>query len=387
MATINIFVPPLQARKFSGGVLTIFKYANGLVELGHTVRVIPIEPSPYPRWFEPKFEVLSPKVRLFDALFRFAKATLRRNNAEVKGAIGDVLVYFSRWAPYSFRRARQVELLRKHVPPADISLATSYKTALLVHLYGTGRKYYFVQHYEPYFSVDSDDPDLAHLDAFITYHFPDIQIIANSTWLSKKLKAQTGKDIPVCLNAIDHSVFFPDGAPPDRREKFVVISYGGRLAKWKGFRDAAEAIHLARQKIPHLEWRVFGDSLLPPDNPIAPYISLGFVTGRELRRAYSTSHLLLATSWYESFPLFPLEAMACGTAVITTPYGVEDYVEHMHNAYIVPPRDPESIAEGIIRLYEDENLRRNLVKKAVVDARQYTWERSINRMAELLGLR
>jgi len=387
MATVNIFVPPFRVRKFSGGLLAVFEYANGLVELGHTVRVIPIEPSPYPEWFEPKFELLSPKARLFDALLRFARAAMKQNKAEVKGALGNVMTYFSRWASYSFRRARQIELLRRHVPPADVSLATSYQTALVVYLYGTGRKYYFAQHYEPYFSIDSDNPELAYIDAFLTYHLPDIEIIANSTWLAQKLREQTGRDIPVCLNAIDHSVFFPDGYPPNPRERCVIISYGGRFAKWKGFQDAAEAVRLAREKIPHLEWRVFGDALLPPSNPIAPYIPIGFVTGEELRRAYSTAHILLASSWYESFPLFPLEAMACGTAVITTPYGVEDYAKHMRNAYVVPPRKPGMMAEAIVRLCKDDALRKSLAEQGVKDAREYTWEHSVARMATLLGLK
>lgn len=389
MATVNIFVPAFHHKKFSGGLLTVFEYANGLVEKGHIVRVIPIEPSPPPEWFQVKFELVSPRIsiaQLFSSLVEFPLAVLRKNKRGIKETVGKVMIYFARVAPYSFRRARQVEMLRDQVPSADVSLATSYHTALPVYLYGSGRKYYFAQHYEPLFSIDEEFPDLAFIDAYITYYFPDMQIIANSTWLAKKLSEQTSKEIPVCLNAIDHSVFFPDGNPPDPKEKFVVISYGGRLAKWKGFHEAAEAIRIAKRRIPHLEWRVFGDALLPPKNSIAPYIPLGFITGEKLRRAYSTSHVLLASSWYESFPLFPLEAMACGTAVITTSYGTEDYAKHMHNSLIVPPREPQAMAEAIIRLYEDDTLRRSLVEEGKVNAKKYNWERSVVRMAELLGI-
>lgn len=390
MAVINIFVPPFHARKFSGGLLTVFEYANGFVAQGHTVRVIPIEPSPHPSWFEPKFELMSPTthlLRILSALPELLGALLRSDKAEIKQIVGQVMTYFARGASYSFRRARQIELLRGQVPPADISLATSYLTALPVYLYGSGQKYYFAQHYEPYFSVDAEDPSLAFIDALITYHFPDIQIIANSTWLAERLREQTGRHISICPNAIDHTVFFPEGSPPNPAEKFVVISYGGRLAKWKGFQEAAEAIRLARKKIPHLEWQVFGDAALPPDNSIAPYKSLGFITGNDLRRAYSAAHVLLASSWYESFPLFPLEAMACGTAVVTTPYGVEDYAQHMRNAYVVPPREPHAMAEAIVRLHADSILRQSLVEQGLKDARNFTWERSVSRMAELMGLK
>jgi len=342
-----------------------------------------------PEWFQAKFELVSPRLpiaQLFGSFMEIPLAALRKDKIKIREAVGKVMTNFVRVTSYSFRRAGQVELLRDQVPSADISLATSYLTALPVYLHGSGRKYYFAQHYEPFFSIDADYPDLAFIDAYFTYHLPDIQIIANSTWLAKKLSEQTGKEIPICLNAIDHSVFFPDGNPPDSKEKFVVISYGGRTAKWKGFHDAAEAIRIAKRHIPHLEWRVFGDALLPPNNAVAPYVPLGFITGEKLRRAYSSAHILLASSWYESFPLFPLEAMACGTAVITTPYGAEDYVEHMRNALVVPPREPHAMAEAIVRLYEDSILRRALIDEGKKNARNYNWKRSVASMVELLGL-
>jgi len=41
---------------------------------------------------------------------------------------------------------------------------------------------------------------------------------------------------------------------------------------------------------------------------------------------------------YESFPLFPLEAMACGLAVITTAPGTEDYAVNQENCLVVEPK-------------------------------------------------
>ncbi|WP_156890730.1 hypothetical protein [Meiothermus rufus] len=262
MATVNIFVPSFDAHKFSGGLLTTFEYANGLVRKGHIVRVIPIEPSPAPQWFKPEFELFRyKKSNLATTSLRFLGALAKRDKVTIKEVIGMSLYPFSRWAPYSYRRARQIEGLREQaIPSSDISMATSYQTAALVHLYGSGKKFYFCQHYEPYFDVESDFPKLAHLDALTSYYLPDLNLIANSTWLSAKLREEVCKDVPVCTNAIDHNVFFPDGTPPDPREKFVVLSYGGRRARWKGFEEAAKAIRIARERIPHLEWRVFGDA-------------------------------------------------------------------------------------------------------------------------------
>lgn len=387
MAVVNIFVPGFHAHRYSGGLLTTFEYANGLVRNGHSVRVIPIEPSPNPQWYKPEFELFSCGLKFSNMLPSLFTGVFKQDKKIIKESIGAFVNLLSRWAPYSYRRARQIEGLRQcAIPSADVSIATSYHTALLVYLYGTGRKFYFCQHYEPYFDIESDFPKLAHIDALSSYYLPDLNLIANSTWLSTMLQKAVGKAAPVCTNAIDHKVFFSDGTPPNYKEKFVVLSYGGRLARWKGFEEAARAVQLARKRIPHLEWRVFGNALLPPDNPIAPYVPLGFITGFQLRRAYSEAHVLLATSWYESFPLFPLEAMACGTAVITTPYGVEDYVEHLNNAFVIPPKDPEAATEALITLYEDIELRSKLANQGLVEARKHTWDRSIWRIKEILRI-
>lgn len=44
------------------------------------------------------------------------------------------------------------------------------------------------------------------------------------------------------------------------------------------------------------------------------------------------------------------------------------------------------MAEAIIRLYEDDTLRRSLVDKGKKSAKKYNWEHSVARMAELLEL-
>lgn len=384
MAKINMFIPGIKAKKFSGGLLTLFEYANGLVDLGHEVTIIPISPSEYPQWFKPKFQILFIQHRIH--FLKLIKAVFQSNKKQLlKEVLKEILLVLGSRGSYSFKRAAHIEWVRDLIPDADISLATSYETAIVTLLYGKGKKYYFAQHYEPYFAIDCDNPIYAEFDAKITYSFP-LQLIANSTWLARKIKEEHNREVPVCLNAIDHRQYFPDGNPPDIRQKFIVLSYGGRNARWKGFEEAAQAIALARKQIPNLEWRVYGDALLPPNNPIASYKSLGFITGAALRQAYSQAHVVLCPSWYESFPLYPLEAMACRTAVITTPFGTEDYAFHKRNAYVVPPRNPEAMARALIELYNNEDLRQRLAQQACHDAKNYTWERSVRRMAELLEL-
>jgi len=387
LTKINLFIPPVAQKVFSGGQLTVFEYANGLVDLGYKVTVIPISPSQYPEWFKPKFEILQLKrPEVHQNCISLITGLLLRDKRKVRGALSEFILPLANFGTYSFRGAIRAEWVRGQVPEADVSIATSYETALPVYLYGRGRKFYFCQHYEPFFASERDNPMLAELEARQSYQLPGLSIIANSTWLSSLLSKEIGKQVPVCLNAIDHGVFYPEGSVPNPKEKFVVMSYGGRRAEWKGIHDAAKAILIAKGKIPHLEWRVFGDSLLPPDNEIAPYVALGFLSGSRLRRAYSEAHILLATSWYESFPLFPLEAMACGTTVITTPFGVEDYAKHKKNAYLVAPKEPDAMAAAIIELYDNQDMAFSLSQQALIDSKDLTWEKSVRQLVAILGI-
>jgi glycosyltransferase involved in cell wall biosynthesis len=71
------------------------------------------------------------------------------------------------------------------------------------------------------------------------------------------------------------------------------------------------------------------------------------------------------SSDYEGVPLSVLEAMAAGKPVIATAVGgVPELVEDGVTGVLVPPRNPEALARGILRLAKDADLRRRMGKAA-----------------------
>jgi len=69
-----------------------------------------------------------------------------------------------------------------------------------------------------------------------------------------------------------------------------------------------------------------------------------------LRYYYSAGDIAVTTPWYEPFGLTPLEAMACGRPVIGSAVGGLTYtIEDDMTGFLVPPRDPEALAD---RLHE-----------------------------------
>lgn len=348
-----------------------------------------MSPGGIPTWTQCRFEVSHPRnyVRRWSKMGWLASIIRKFMLKDYSGITRLSLDWArSNETPYIIAGAITLEEVSERLDSdADITIATSFETALAVWRYGRGKKYYFCQHYEPLFANESKDPTWAGLHAKATYHLPDLNIIANSSWLACKLNQETSKNVPVCLNAINHDAFFPDVRSQRKEESFVILSYGGRNAEWKGINCAAQTISLVREHF-NVEWRVFGSSLLKPENSIASYTPLGFITGEALRDAYANADVLLATSWYESFPLFPLEAMACGTSVVTTALGVEDYARNEENCLVVPAREPEASAAAIIRMLRDPALRERLARQALIDSKEYNWSASVKRLATILSL-
>ena len=100
---------------------------------------------------------------------------------------------------------------------------------------------------------------------------------------------------------------------------------------------------------------------------------------------YSECDVVISASWYESFPLPPIEAMACGIPVVTTQYGIEDYAFDNINALVVPPRDPQSMADAILRLLDDNNLGLRLSEEGIKTAKKFTWENTVDKIENYSG--
>jgi hypothetical protein len=165
-----------------------------------------------------------------------------------------------------------------------------------------------------------------------------------------------------------------------------VVTYC-RPEKWKGFQDAVAAMSEILRRYPDkVEWHVYGfpHPEFPPDNSFAPYHFHGALGHEKLSQLYAESDIVLCPSWYESFPLPPLEAMACGTAVITTRYGTEDYAMDGHNAIVARPRVVSDFAVALDGLIRTPELRARLARNGRAMAESLTWDNAVQAREELL---
>jgi D-inositol-3-phosphate glycosyltransferase len=104
----------------------------------------------------------------------------------------------------------------------------------------------------------------------------------------------------------------------------------------------------------------------------------------ELRHFYAASDVFVTTPWYEPFGITPLEAMACGTPVIGANVGGIAYtVVHGETGYLVPPKDPETLAEKLGLVLEQPALAAHLGQLGVRRVQtSFTWEAIVERLVE-----
>jgi glycosyltransferase involved in cell wall biosynthesis len=99
---------------------------------------------------------------------------------------------------------------------------------------------------------------------------------------------------------------------------------------------------------------------------------IGFVSDEDLRALYSSCRAFIYPSIYEGFGLPPLEAMACGAAVISSQ--VPSIKESV--ARIVSATDSKDLARNVIEVLRDEQARQSLSIRGLKHAQEFSWQRT-----------
>lgn len=110
----------------------------------------------------------------------------------------------------------------------------------------------------------------------------------------------------------------------------------------------------------------------------------GYVPDEDLAPLYSGARAFVYLSLYEGFGLPPLEAMMCGTPVLTSdtsslPEVVGDA------AIVVSPHDLDAASEALDRLFRDARLRESLCHKGKLRAGLFSWEKAVDIMLDTIN--
>lgn len=108
----------------------------------------------------------------------------------------------------------------------------------------------------------------------------------------------------------------------------------------------------------------------------------GYLPNQELPYLYNLSELFVYPSRRESFGIPPLEAMACGVAVISSATSSMPEVGGDAAVYI-QPEDPETIANAITQLLTDATLREAHIEKGIRHASKFHWDQTASEVHAL----
>ena len=102
---------------------------------------------------------------------------------------------------------------------------------------------------------------------------------------------------------------------------------------------------------------------------------LDAVKNNELVDFYRQSEVFVLPTYYEAFPKVVVEAMACGKPVVASRTGgIPELVEEGQTGFLLPYGSPDAIAERLILLLADENLRAAMGRRGRETVEnQFTW--------------
>jgi len=90
---------------------------------------------------------------------------------------------------------------------------------------------------------------------------------------------------------------------------------------------------------------------------------------------YSAAEVVVVPSFYESFGMVALEAMACGTPVVASQVGgLAFLIQDGVTGYTVPVEDPQALSDRLVTLLQDGQIRQQMGQRAAVVARKYAWK-------------
>ncbi|MBI1798823.1 MAG: glycosyltransferase family 4 protein [Candidatus Eisenbacteria bacterium] len=189
----------------------------------------------------------------------------------------------------------------------------------------------------------------------------------------------------------------PGAAAPWLQPGERSVLFVGRLSAPKGFGDLIEAAPAVLAKHPETRFVLCGvaeSAALEPRlrdeverRALAPHVTfLGSLEDADLARAYVSSHVFVSPSWTEAFPLVIPEAMAAGLPMVVTSVGaIPDFIRDGEDGFLVPPHEPAQLADRIIRLLDDEPLRRRMSAHVRARAaREFAIEIGVERVRQVL---
>ena len=287
-----------------------------------------------------------------------------------------------------------LRVLSAEVPPADIYHASSNGLASLIAMVGKwtyGAPFILTEHgiylRERYMALGYNDASypvrmlvLRFVRLLTSAAYLEADLITPGSHYNRRWQEHNGADparVRPIHNGVDHREF-PAAGPEPAAPTLVWV---GRIDPLKDLETLIRAAAIVRQTLPDFRLRMFGG--VPVGNEayaercqaLLDRLDLGANVRFEgripvIRDAYAAASVVVLSSTSEGFPYTVIEAMMSGRATVSTDVG--GVAEAVGNAgLIVPPRDPDALAEACVTLLKDDQRRYSLSQAARARALKY----------------
>lgn len=329
-----VFILPGGGR--SGGVRCTTVVANGLLDRGHSVRVLCRKFSPTVRNMVKSLRdrVIYGNTANWLHLFNGGIDTFE-DLSRCKFDHEEIIVGVGMWAS------------------AELQVLSNCSNVKVQYLHGA----------TPW--------DTSIMDNAICLPFQKIVV---ASYLEAYVKENgNGTVLAVAKNGIDLGEYFP--CLHEKERDGVGVIYSSHPAKDP--ETVLGAIDRLAQRRPNLPIRVFGSEPRPASIPRSAYKR--FPSVKEAREIYSRSLVWILGSESEGFPAPILEAMACGCAVVSTGCsGAKEIIFDGGNGLIAPIGDVDQIVTKVEFLIDNPEPRRELVAAGRTTVEGQTWEKCIS---------
>lgn len=364
---------------YSGGSLVLYNFMENLVKRGHEVYVV--TPDLCIKWKEDTKEEIIQKRKSTNSPNFFDSVYIKSGFKDLKNKITTTdLWWYHHFLPKFIKKV--IENFDKNINSCDILVATLWLTCLPAYLLSDKAKniFFHMQHYEELFSIDSEfKRKLTRMSYFLPFN-----LIANSTWLKNIVSKICNRNSELITPGIDFKMFKPSILPSEKyrpKSKYNILSFVDRNREFKGAKELYETIKIVKKELgkDKVNFKLYGFSLPKYFSDLGVEF-LGYVSPYRLPELYSSGDIFLFASWYESFPLPPIEAMSCGCFVVTTKFGTEDYAIGNWNSFVVLPRNPNQLAEKTLIAVENPKSLISMVENALETVKKFNWKTQTDKL-------
>jgi glycosyltransferase involved in cell wall biosynthesis len=350
----------LSSMHLSGGVRVIVEIANRLSDRGHEISIV------FPGGtFDPDFRTeINPDISLIESkVERLASMNL-------------------------LSQMRLTMSLAWSVPPSDVVISTHTPTTIAGWIAGAlmhkGERVWYYQDYREMFL------DRPFFDWLVRHslRWNRGALVVSQSAKDELLSFVPGKQVILVGNGVSNLEYFhpiPDGERQNSKNGIQSILYLGDIRPRKGWFDFLAAVDIVYKQLPNIQLWIVSKEQCQIDTSV-PYQFIYRPSRSELAQLYGRCDVFVSASWWESFGLPPLEAMACGAPVVMTDSrGVRDYGRDGENCLMVPIQNPQKLADAISRILTEPELANRLRKNAPPSIEGHNWIEVTDRFEQGLG--